>query len=294
MATQLGPRRVIALLLGAVCVVSVTALGPADASVASTAPSALTVTTSVPVRTARVFTSAAAAYGTRHSRSVRNLQTMLIRKKYATAGLRRSGATGSYLSQTRASVARLQVRLGYTGANADGIIGPTTAARLGLTWVAASASAPTQVVQTVPASGLYPINPLPPSVAVPPLSATQLKTVLEQAGFVEPAIRVAWAIAMRESRGYPAVVGPANSNGTHDYGLFQFNDVHRATTDFTRIYDPIYNAQAAFRVSNGGLDFGAWAIGDTGWAGQLHKSAPEVWTRLQNEMLAWRVKYPAP
>lgn len=294
MATQLGPRRAIALLLGAVCVVSGTALGPADASVSVQAPAALAVTTSVPAKTARVFTATAAVYGTRHSRSVRNLQTLLIRKKFATAGLRRSGATGSYLKHTRASVARLQVRLGYTGANADGIIGPTSAAQLGLTWVGSSVNAPVQVVQATPSGGLYPISPPIPGVAVPPLSATQLRSVLEQVGFREPEIRVAWAIVMRESRGYPAIVGPPNSNGTRDYGLFQFNDVHRATTDFTNIYNPTYNAQVAYRMSNGGLDFGAWAIGDTGWAGQLHKSAPEVWTRFQNEMLAWKAKYPAP
>lgn len=294
MVAQLRSRRVIALLLGAVCVVSGTALGPAEASVPGTAPAAFAGTTSVPAKATRVFTAASAVYGTKHSRSVRNLQTRLIRKKFATAGLRRSGATGSYLKHTRASVTRLQVRLGYTGRNADGIIGPTTATRLGLTWVASPTTATAPAVQAVSSGGLYPINPPLPSGVVPALSATQLRSVLEQVGFKEPQIRIAWAIVMRESRGYPAIVGPPNSNGTRDYGLFQFNDVHRATTDFTNIYNPVYNAQVAYRVSNGGQDFGAWAIGDTGWAGQLHQSAPQTWTRLQNEMLAWKAKYPAP
>ena len=282
-----------ALLVVSTCALAIGPLAPNTALAA--APASVGVSTSsVAATTALTFNSSDAVYGTRNSQSVRNLQKLLIRKKYATKGLKTAGTTGAYLRQTKLSVAKLQRKLGYSGADADGIIGRSSATKLGLLWVSATPVAPLQVspTPTTTPTGVRPIDPALPAARVPALSATALKSVLQQAGFTEPSIRTAWALAMRESGGYPAIVGPANSNGTHDYGLFQINDVHRATTDFRNIYNPVFNAGVAFRLSNGGQDFGAWGVGDTGWAGQLHKSSPAFWTQLQNQMLAWRAKYP--
>jgi hypothetical protein len=97
---------------------------------------------------------------------------------------------------------------------------------------------------------------------------------------------------MRESGGYPAIVGPPNSNGTRDHGLFQINDVHRSYVDFTRIYDALYNAQVAYSFTRGGVDFSAWGLGTTGWAGQLKAQYPAYWAMLRDRMLEWRAKYP--
>ncbi|MEI8082075.1 MAG: hypothetical protein WCI74_09545 [Actinomycetes bacterium] len=281
-----------AVSLALACAASVLWLSPAEAMGAT--PAAATPAVARAAKAALTFSSSAAVYGTRNSPSVRNLQKLLIRKKFATRGLRSAGATGSYLRQTKLSVKKLQRSLGYAGADADGIIGRSSAAKLGLVWVSSTPVTPLQVPPspTTPPTGVRPIDPALPAVRVPALSATALKSVLQQAGFTEPSIRTAWALAMRESGGHPAIVGPANSNGTHDYGLFQINDVHRATTDFRNIYNPLFNASVAFRLSSGGQDFGAWGIGDTGWAGQLHKSSPALWTQLQNQMLSWRAKYP--
>lgn len=121
------------------------------------------------------------------------------------------------------------------------------------------------------------------------LSPDQLNGILIRAGFTGDALRTAWAIAMRESSGQPGLVGPVNGNGTRDHGLFQFNDVHRGSwIDFNRVYDPEYAAEAAFRMSKGGTDFSAWALGDSGWAGQLKERAPETYQKLYG---MWREFY---
>ena len=84
---------------------------------------------------APVFYASHARVGIRNAADVRSMQRALIAKKYATPALRWAGATGNYLTQTKLSVATLQRRLGYRGADADGIIGPYSARALGLRWV---------------------------------------------------------------------------------------------------------------------------------------------------------------
>lgn len=223
-----------------------------------------------------VFYSADAKFGIKNSASIKNLQKQLIVKGFATKYLKATGVTGNYLQETRASVMKVQKYLGYYGNDADGILGSSSAKYLGLTW--------TQ-------KNIKPSKPSPKNLSNP-LTALQLKQVLLTAGFREPNIRTAWALAMRESRAYPKIVGPKNSNGTQDYGLFQINDVHRSHVDFTKILDPLYNAQVAYGLTNNGTDFSAWGIGTTGWAGYLKQKYPQSWQRLQDEMLVWKIKYP--
>ncbi|MFA7267657.1 MAG: peptidoglycan-binding protein, partial [Candidatus Nanopelagicales bacterium] len=230
------------------------AAGPLAAAAATAAPASINPALAVPtsvnpaaaptalVAKARAgkkpaFKASSARYGAQ-SASVRKLQRKLIKKRVATAGLRQAGATGAYYAQTQASVKKFQRKIGY-GAAATGIVDARTVKRLGLRWIA------TPVQSTIMTSG-----ELPTGTNGGALTGVQLKSVLVAAGFREPAIRTAWGIAMRESRAYPRVVSPKNSNGTRDHGLFQINDVHRAHTDFTNIYDPVYNASVAFRLSD--------------------------------------------
>lgn len=227
-----------------------------------------------------VFKASSARYGAQ-SASVRKLQRQLIKKRVATVGLRQAGATGAYYVQTQASVKNFQRKIGYGPAAATGIVDARTVKRLGLRWVA------TPVTSTIMTSG-----ELPTGTNGGALSAVQLKSVLVAAGFREPAIRTAWGIAMRESRAYPRVVSPKNSNGTRDHGLFQINDVHRAHTDFTNIYDPVFNASVAYRLSDGGTSFSHWGIGTSGWAGTLKRDNPTYWQFLQDEMARFRAQYP--
>ena len=138
------------------------------------------------------FSSAAARYGVTNSKSVRNLQTLLIRKRYATAGPC-AGGCHWFVLQTNQSIGQevpAEDRL-WQGIG-NGIIEKRSAKKLGLKWVASSNSANLSV-----SGGLT------TGTNGSALSPTQLKSVLVAAGFTEPYIRTAWGIAMRESRGYP-------------------------------------------------------------------------------------------
>lgn len=125
------------------------------------------------------------------------------------------------------------------------------------------------------------------------LSDVQLRDVLAEAGFEGEALRTAWALARRESGGRPDAESPSNTNGTRDHGLFQINDVHRGSwIDFDRLSDPLYNAQVAYRMSDGGKDFSAWALGSTGWAGHLQETAPDTYQMLHGRFMEQYQKYP--
>ena len=98
----------------------------------------------------------------------------------------------------------------------------------------------------------------------------QLKSTLARAGFRGKALATAFGIAKRESGGRPDAFNPDTSTGDQSYGLFQINMLGsmgparrkqfglQANED---LLDPVTNAKAAYRMSNGGRDFGAWGIG---------------------------------
>lgn len=74
--------------------------------------------------------------GQMNSDSVWNLALALINKGYGKAiRLKYNGATDDYVAEVVACTAKFQRDQGWTGTNADGIAGPETIKRLGLTWV---------------------------------------------------------------------------------------------------------------------------------------------------------------
>ncbi len=85
-------------------------------------------------QTGRVFLAKDAKFGVKHSPSVRRLQHALLKKSFATVALRKAGATGSYLKATKRSVRKVQKSMNYKNKDADGILGPYSAAKLGLVW----------------------------------------------------------------------------------------------------------------------------------------------------------------
>lgn len=98
----------------------------------------------------------------------------------------------------------------------------------------------------------------------------QLVNTLAQAGFKGKALQTAFGIAKRESGGRPDAFNPDRSTGDQSYGLFQINmlgsmgPARRRQFGLKRnedLLDPVRNAKAAYRMSNGGKDFGAWGIG---------------------------------
>jgi hypothetical protein len=102
------------------------------------------------------------------------------------------------------------------------------------------------------------------------LDGKQLVDVLKQAGFSGEGLKTAWAIAMRESGGNSGAFNGNAGTGDKSYGLFQINmlgslgparlkELGLKSND--DLLDPLANAKAAFKMSKGGTDFGAWAVG---------------------------------
>lgn len=98
----------------------------------------------------------------------------------------------------------------------------------------------------------------------------RLADTLAKAGFKGDALRTAFGIAKRESGGRPDAYNPDVSTGDQSYGLFQINmlgsmgPARRQQFGLKRnedLLDPLKNARAAYRMSRGGKDFGAWGIG---------------------------------
>ena len=83
-----------------------------------------------------------------------------------------------------------------------------------------------------------------------PITATakpctnQLAAWLKQAGFKRKHLRVAWAVAMRESNGQPG------ESTWPDLGLFQLNAPSWQGSKYwpTNVYDPVQNAKAVKRM----------------------------------------------
>jgi hypothetical protein len=95
-------------------------------------------------------------------------------------------------------------------------------------------------------------------------------SILQQAGFRGEGLRNAWAVVMKESSGRPDAFNGNQATGDQSYGLFQINmlgslgPARRKALGLRsneELFDPLTNARAAFRISKGGTDFGAWGVG---------------------------------
>lgn len=140
-----------------------------------------------------------------------------------------------------------------------------------------------------------------------PAEKRSLINTLYQAGFRDNALRTAYAIAMRESGGRASAFNPDVSTGDQSYGLFQINmlgDMGPARRrqfgiqSNQQLLDPAINAKAAFKLSGGGKDFGAWGIGPNAYrqgAGmdtirqyydEYPKLAPQAYKNPETQILA--------
>lgn len=88
----------------------------------------------------------------------------------------------------------------------------------------------------------------------------QLRSLSAQHRFPNP--RLAAAIAMAESGGSPSATN-YNTNGSVDRGLWQINSIHRQFNG-QRLFEPNYNATAAYRISSGGSNWRPWVVYNTG------------------------------
>lgn len=112
---------------------------------------------------------------------------------------------------------------------------------------------------------------------------------LREAGFEGQNLRVAWAIAMRESSGKPDL-GPGNPyfNGC-DWGLFQFNKPSwgkQSWWDDKKILDPVYNAKVAFELSKGGTYWLPWGLTPDGKA--MDAKCYPMWSAEKQMAWIWK------
>lgn len=85
---------------------------------------------------------------------------------------------------------------------------------------------------------------------------------LRQAGFKGKGLRIAWAIAMRESGGRADAI-----SSTGDYGVFQFNKAAHSNQPWwntAKLLTRDYNIMVAYDMSQGGRTFYPWDIDGQG------------------------------
>ena len=90
------------------------------------------------------------------------------------------------------------------------------------------------------------------------LTDKELKDLLRSVGFKGQELRMAWAIAKKESNGRPLAFNHNTSTGDHSFGLFQINmvgDLMDARIDkfdlqsVSDLFNPVTNAEVAYYMS---------------------------------------------
>lgn len=99
-------------------------------------------------------------------------------------------------------------------------------------------------------------------------SAAQIAAIARQAGFPESAIPTAVAVALAESSGDPMSHNTNRLTGDNSYGLWQINMIDKmgperraafGISSNEQLFDPVTNAKAALRLSNGGKNWHPWS-----------------------------------
>jgi len=127
----------------------------------------------------------------------------------------------------------------------------------------AVAEAPVKVVEQVP------VDPLEKYKGATKLSDTDLVGLLKAVGFEGTALKVAYAVAKKESNGRPLAHNGDRDTGDNSYGIFQINMIDSLGFDRrkkfnlksnTQLFDPVINAKIAFFMTGGGEDWSSWKI----------------------------------
>jgi len=99
------------------------------------------------------------------------------------------------------------------------------------------------------------------------LTKTELVDLLHAVGFKGEALRHAWAIVMKESRGNPLSHNGNRDTGDNSFGLFQINMVDSLGQDRrekfsleynAQLLNPVVNAKIAYHMSNQGENWRSW------------------------------------
>ena len=98
------------------------------------------------------------------------------------------------------------------------------------------------------------------------LTPKQLRQVLEWAGFKGRSLKIAWAVAMKETHGNPLAHNFSRATQDDSYGVFQIN-LYGALKYRVKAYglksakqltNPVLNAQIAYQLSSGGKNWSPW------------------------------------
>jgi hypothetical protein len=134
------------------------------------------------------------------------------------------------------------------------------------------------------------LNPLLALEDAKELTSHELVELLAAVGFQGNALKTAWAVVMRESRGHPTSHNKNANTGDNSYGLFQINmigslGVNRLAkfqdkvgiTKMADLFDPVANAKAAYYMTAGGKDWGSWGLGPNAYDGDAVEPAVTRW-----------------
>ena len=118
------------------------------------------------------------------------------------------------------------------------------------------------------------------------LSDKELVELLSLVGFEGKALKIAWAVAKKESNGRPKAHNDDISTGDDSYGLFQINMLGSLGNDRrdkfgikknTELFDPVENAKAAFYMTAKGTNWGSWGYGPHAYDGDPSEPKIEQW-----------------
>lgn len=136
-----------------------------------------------------------------------------------------------------------------------------------------------------------PKDPLDKYRDVKDLSDTDLADLLSKVGFEGKSLKIAWAIAKKESNGRPKAHNDNLGTGDNSYGIFQINmigdlgDARREKFGLKKnsdLFDPVTNAEIAYHMSARGTNFGSWGLGPQAYDGD--PSEPKI--------LEWMSRFP--
>jgi hypothetical protein len=99
------------------------------------------------------------------------------------------------------------------------------------------------------------------------LTDKELLQLLKSVGFEGQALKIAWAVAKKESNGRPMAYNGNRKTGDSSYGIFQINMLGNLGVDRKEkfelrsnvlLFDPVINAEITYHMTNGGKDWSSW------------------------------------
>jgi hypothetical protein len=120
------------------------------------------------------------------------------------------------------------------------------------------------------------------------LTDTELRDLLIAVGFEGKALRIAWAIAKKESNGRPLAFNGNAKTGDSSYGVYQINmigdlgperRIKFSLDSNSDLFNPVINAQIAHHMSNGGEDFSAWKISKSDYNSATAEPKFQMWLK---------------